>query len=168
MAAERPFGSEVGGLERHLNPDALPAGESFRDLTVERSFDDVRDQRRILEMLARLGGRREEKKKLPSKNVNTSNGWEPFNTDLDPTNQKFINLYGGVFSQQMELLRPKVEELLRVAAIDGKVVLTTMSADRKRSISGVTSEGAVMARRGLFWGEKIVREYEQPKPYQVL
>jgi len=83
--------------------------------------------------------------------------WEPFNLDpfnLDPhPSQNFINLYGGPFSQQMELNRKNAERLLQVAAIEGKVILTSLSMSRTRSAE-VNPDGTATGKRGLFWGKK--------------
>src|SRR3990167_2727247 len=88
--------------------------------------------------------------------------WEPFNLDpfnLDPhPSQNFINLYGGPFSQQMELNRKNAERLLDVAAIEGKVILADKPMNRSRSIAGVNSDGSVTGRRRLFYGERIEDE----------
>jgi|SRR3989344_3256598 len=83
--------------------------------------------------------------------------WEPFNTEPS-FNDRFINLYGGPFSQQMELNRKNAERLLDVAAIEGKVILADKPMNRSRSIAGVNSDGSVTGRRRLFYGERIEDE----------
>lgn len=129
MATERPFGSESGGFGRRLHPDTLSADKGLGDLSVERSFIDAGDQRRILEVLVRLG-RKKEKPEGQSARRLTTNGWESFTKEPEP-NQRFINLYNGPYATQMELARAKIEQLLNVAAIDGNVVLTMMPTSRE-------------------------------------
>ncbi|OGH23643.1 MAG: hypothetical protein A2958_02620 [Candidatus Levybacteria bacterium RIFCSPLOWO2_01_FULL_38_13] len=89
--------------------------------------------------------------------VPVNGDWEPFN--LDPhQSQNFVNLYGGPFSQQMELNRTNAERLLQAAGIEGKVIIADLPMDRSRSIAGVNTDGSVTGRRRLFWGEKVQEE----------
>jgi len=89
--------------------------------------------------------------------TSVNDDWEPFNLEPHPS-KNFVNLYGGSFSQQMKLNRRNAERLLKVAAIEGKVILADRPMDRSRSIAGVNSDGSVTRRRKLFWGEKIQDE----------
>ncbi len=88
------------------------------------------------------------------------NPWEPFNLEPNP-NQKFVNLYSGPFSQQMELNRANADRLLDVAGIQGQIILTDVPMDRSRGIAGINSDGSVTKRRGLFWGEKLEEDQSQ-------
>src|SRR3989344_4155614 len=87
--------------------------------------------------------------------------WESFLSKPAPQ-QRFINLYGGPFGQQMELNRKNAEKLLEMGGIEGKLILVDLPMDRSRSIAGVNSDGSVTGRRRLFWGEKIEDE-ESPR-----
>lgn len=93
--------------------------------------------------------------------VPVNGDWEPFNTESH-SSQNFINLYGGSFSQQMELNRKNAERLIQVAGIEGKVIIADLPMNRSRSIAGVNSDGSVTGRRRLFWGERIGDE-EKPQ-----
>jgi len=90
--------------------------------------------------------------------------WESFNTQPDPS-RCFINLYGGPFSQNMELNRTNAERLLEVTGIEGKIILADGPMDRSRYIDGINSDGSVTARRRLFWGEKI---QDEDKPHSLV
>jgi len=109
----------------------------------------------------------EEKERLPQEEgENRQDGFEPFLTDPQPDTQRFINIYGGNYSQQMELNRLSVEELMRVGAYKGQIILTSLPPLRKRSLD-INADGSATAKRRLFWGEKVEDE-ETIRPYQVL
>ena len=109
----------------------------------------------------------EEKAAIPQEGGNDRrDGFEPFLTEPQPDNQRFINMYGGNYSQHMELNRLRAEELMRVGAFNGQIVLTSSSSLRRTS-PDVNPDGSVTAKRGLFWGEQV-QEEETARPYQVL
>lgn len=81
-----------------------------------------------------------------------SGDWEPFSTNTEP-DQKFINLYGGNYAEDMELNRRKVEQLISVSALQGVVVLESLSQARRRAID-INPDGSVTSKKRLFWGEK--------------
>lgn len=158
---ERSFGASpelfVPGREvmRSFSPDNKPGQEPDYDEMIRRG------QRRLLEAIENeteeqvlFSGEELAKSKDRKKKPNP---WEPFNLEPHPS-QRFINLYGGPFSQQMELNRINAERLLDVAAIQGQVVLTDVPMDRNRSIAGVNTDGSVTRRRNLFFGEKLEEE----------
>lgn len=88
--------------------------------------------------------------------------WEPFCSE--PTaGQKFVNLYGGPFAQQLELNRTNAERLIVVAAISGQIILSDIPMDRKRYLDGVNPDGSVTVRRQLFFGQKIDQEKSDKK-----
>lgn len=86
------------------------------------------------------------------------NGRVPFLDEPEPSQQKFVNLYGGPFAAQMQLNRNNAERLIKVAGIEGKIIMTDLPIDRRYSITGVNSDGSVTGRKGLFWGEKLEDE----------
>lgn len=139
---------------RYFSPDNKPDKEPSYDEMIERG------RRRLLEAIVNgdesdgnVVFSAETPPALKNKKQNY-NPWEPFNLEPNPS-QRFVNLYGGPYSQQMELNRANAERLLEVAAIQGRVTLTDVPMDRNRSIAGVNTDGSVTKRRGLFWGEKI-------------
>lgn len=77
--------------------------------------------------------------------------WEPFNSEPESA-QRFINLYGGNFAQDMKLNRKNTERLIRVAALEGNIILTSLSPSRTRSID-INPDGSTTAKRRLFWDE---------------
>lgn len=164
-------------LERDFNGINSNQEQTTYDYRVTHSTEDTRSQksgeeekevRKILEVLAKIGkqdNRPEDSTSKSTENGKVGNFWEPFLSEPTP-DERFINLYGGNFAQQMELARGKVEELIRIAGLDGKIVLTELTSERKRQISGVTSEGAIMGKKGLFFGEKL--DEDEKQFFQVL
>lgn len=89
-------------------------------------------------------------------------GFEPFDgTAENQTGKLFVNLYGGAFSQEMELNRKAIEQALRLAHLDGKVFLSSLSLSRGRSFEA-NSDGSVSAKRSVFFGEKLEEEKDNP------
>ena len=85
----------------------------------------------------------------------SKNGFEPFiNGDKNSKDNLFINLYGGNFSQKMELNRKGVEKALKIAHLDGQVFLTSLSPNRQKAIEA-NPDGSVSAKRFLLFEEKI-------------
>ncbi len=74
--------------------------------------------------------------------------WEPFSKDSEP-DQKFINLYGGNYYQDMELNRKRAEQLIRVSALQGVVTLQSLSTSRRRGID-INPDGSVTSKKKLF------------------
>ncbi len=78
--------------------------------------------------------------------------WEPISQE--PTeNNRFLNFYHGNYAQDMEINRKRVEQAIKVAGLEGNVVLTSLSYSRTRSIEA-NPDGSVASKRGLLWGEK--------------
>ena len=136
-------------------PDNKPDKEPDYDEMIERG------RRRLLEAIENDSEEQivfSEEELAESKGKKQKpNPWEPFNLEPHPS-QNFVNLYGGPYSQQMELNRANAERLLEVAGIEGKVILADRPMDRSRSVAGVNPDGSVTGRRKLFWGEKIEEE----------
>lgn len=93
-------------------------------------------------------------------------GFEPFVDPESIDDPLFINGYNGNFAQQMELNRKGVERVLKIAHLDGKVVLTQFIPSNKRTIEA-NSDGSVTAKRSLFLGQKV-EEAEHDPLYRVL
>lgn len=94
-------------------------------------------------------------------------GFEPF-VNPKPTNTLlFVNGYNGNFAQNMELNRKAVERALRIAHLDGQVVLTSLVSSRKTSVDA-NPDGTVTAKRALFVGEEIEREEKAVPYYKVV
>ncbi len=73
--------------------------------------------------------------------------WEPFLLEPSPED-RFVNLYGGPFSQQMELNRKNVERFIEVAGLEGNITLVDVPRDRRAagvSVTSVTPEGTATA-----------------------
>lgn len=78
--------------------------------------------------------------------------WEPFSQRPIRVN-RFFNLYDGNYAQDMEINRERVEQAIKVAGLEGDIVLTSLSYSRTRSLEA-NPDGSVAAKRGLLWGEK--------------
>lgn len=120
------------------------------------NFGQIEEKQREKEHKGKDSGNSSKKSDLPA----GRHGWEPFNQEPS-SEQRFVNLYGGVFSAQMELNRKKAEELVRVAALEGQIVLTSLSAIRNRPFEA-NPDGSVTAKRRLPWGEKPTEDVENP------
>lgn len=154
---ERDFGNFEAGFGKSQVDEVSQPEFKVIDGEVSRRTGEATISQ-IRESLVKIERTPESPPKIQSQPAKTD--WEPFNTE--PTSeQRFINLYGGVYSAQMELNRIKAEGLIRVAAIEGNIVLTSLSASRTRSIE-VNPDGSVTAKRRLFWGEKPVEDKENP------
>ncbi len=78
--------------------------------------------------------------------------WEPFSQEPAGDN-RFLNFYNGNYSQDMEINRKRAEQAIKVAGLEGNIILTSLSYSRTRSIEA-NPDGSVAGKRGLFWGEK--------------
>lgn len=78
--------------------------------------------------------------------------WEPFLQE-PAGNNRFLNFYNGNYAQDMEINRKRVEQAIKVAGLEGNVVLTSLSYSRTRSIEA-NPDGSVAGKKGSFWGEK--------------
>lgn len=88
-------------------------------------------------------------------------GFEPFINPEPQDDQLFVNEYNGNFAQQMELNREGVEQLLKIAHLEGKVILTSLNSSRQRSIEA-NPDGSVTSKRSLFIRERIEDDKENP------
>ncbi len=89
----------------------------------------------------------------PKEKQHKTDGFEPFVGGSSNSSDLFINGYNGNFAQHMELNRKGIERVLKVAHLDGKVVLTSSISSRKPSTESQGNE--LVAKRKLFFGEKI-------------
>ena len=101
----------------------------------------------------------------PRPRVLAKDGFEPFISDSQP-GDRFINLYNGAFSQQMKLNRRKAEEFIRIAGLEGSIVLTSVPRSRIRNID-VNPDGTVTARKSLSHGESP-KEWVEEKPVRAI
>ncbi len=96
----------------------------------------------------------------------TNHPWEAL-TNEPTSEQKFVVAYSGPYAQRLEINRANAERFMRVAAIDGRIMLTDLSSTRGRQIEGVNSDGSVTQRKGLFWGDKINKDGSEATYSQV-
>ena len=140
------FGNNLKLLEQRP-----PNLDNFQEFLTNQDAGEIAQIRQALAKIAERPKAPKEKTPKPEKSFNNQ-VWEPFNTEPAP-NQRFINLYGGNFAQNMELNRKKAERLIQVAALEGIVILSSLSPSRTRSLE-VNPDGTATGKRGLFWGEK--------------
>ena len=156
MRPERSFGPHSPDVPSFLIREPIRSTIEFKPLVVPNEiilFSKI-DGKKDTETSGQTPGINQDVKPIKT---SVNGDWEPFN--LEPhQSQNFVNLYSGLFSQQMELNRRNAERLLQVAGIEGKVIIDDLPMDRSRSIAGVNSDGSVTARKRLFWGEKIQDE----------
>ncbi|MDO8486839.1 MAG: hypothetical protein Q7S45_00890 [Candidatus Curtissbacteria bacterium] len=103
---------------------------------------------------------------LPEETRREPDGFEPFSTEPGE-GQKFINLYGGSFYRNLELNRVAVEEIIRVAALQGNIVLISVPKERDPRSVDINPDGSATRKRSLFWGEKP-QEDEPQRPVRVV
>ena len=107
-----------------------------------------------------------EETRKPQPQTTGRNGFEPFiNGNENGKNNLFVNLYGGNFSQKMELNRKGVERVLEIAHLDGTVILTSLIAPRK---SSEAQGNELAAKRNLFFGDKIQDEDRENPSHRVI
>lgn len=139
--------------------------EIFRPKETRVAFSEIKVSRltkgeavigaRIPELSRMLAAeeKKEENPQPDNKNVR-KDGFEPF-VNPEPTNNPlFVNRYNGNFAQQMELNRKGVERVLKIAHLDGQIILTSLNPLRQRSVEA-NSDGSVTGKRSLFFGEKM-------------
>lgn len=117
--------------------------------------------RELSQMLFAERKKDEELEGQPREKTPQTDGFEPFVNPEPISNPIFINGYTGNFAQRMELNRKGVEKVLKIAHLDGKVVLVSMPSSRTRSVDA-NPDGTVTGKRNLFWGEKIENDEENP------
>lgn len=90
------------------------------------------------------------------------NRWEPVLSEPTST-QNFVMIYGGPYSQKMEIDRVTAERFVDVAAINGRVYITDLAVNRGRVTAGINSDGSVSAGRASFGSLKlpVFREEEE-------
>ena len=165
---------EIQGLEqvKRINQDAGINQSKERDFVVpiESNHSEEEPEREAQIQEIRFGLQQEnnneegesEEKGSPQK----SDGFEPFVSQEPQEEHSFVNLYGGAYSQRMELNRGAVERALKIAHLDGKVFLTTLTPSRDRSTEAQSNE--LVAKRFLFFGEKTQKEEEDNPLYRVV
>ena len=136
-----------------INNNGLAKAEAGLDLR-------IRELSRMLSFEEKEG---KEKQYLQPQEAN-NNGFEPFVDPETQENQLFINGYNGNFTQKMELNRKGVERVLKIAHLEGQVVLTSLSFSRQRSIGGVNPDGSVAAKKKLMPGEEIDDSQKEINP----
>lgn len=104
---------------------------------------------------------KEAEKSRPQKT--SRNGFEPFVNPEPGRNHLFVNGYNGNFAQQMDLNRKGIEEVLKIAHLDGRVILASLSPLRQRSIEA-NPDGSVTGKRSLLFGESI-EEDQKDNPF---
>ena len=118
-------------------------------------------------LFAESKAKKEADEKLQEK-ATRPDGFEPFiNGEENGDSNLFVNLYGGNFSQKMELNRKGVEKALKIARLDGQVFLTSLSPNRQRAIEA-NPDGSVSAKRFLLFGKKIEENQENNPLSQVV
>lgn len=161
MSAER-----IGGQEQneHAKPIIRLFGEEMPDALHRREYfssplpaDQEESPEQPLQELRHLSSESGAEAKGKKKNV-----WESFSAEPEK-GQRFMNLYTGPFYQRMELARANAERLIKVAALDGTITLSDFTPERRRSIEGVNPDGSAIARRNLFWGERLPTDVEETK-----
>jgi len=136
----------------NLNPselkiNTLPIGEA--SLTVRIG--------EISRMLSAEGQKGKEADEQPQKETRTD-GFEPFVNPEPTENPLFVNGYVGNFAQVMELNRVGIERVLKIAHLDGKVVLVNVSSLR---FDAEAQGNELAAKRTPSFGEKIEEDHEE-------
>jgi hypothetical protein len=137
----------------------------LRPQTEPPSFPQQQElgETRILQMLSKIPKedqvQKQEGQSLPKRNK----AFEPFINDEDDDQQgcRFINLYGGNFAKDMQLNKHAVEQVAKIASLDGQIILTSLSPNRQRSIDA-NSDGSVTSKKRLFWEETVEKEEGNP------
>jgi hypothetical protein len=146
-AGEVPVHPRFNIDEINIFPSPKTYPEYIEQLRRMDQESDTKDEPDIESMIER--GRERLFKTIEAEEKKRNNPWEPFN--LEPqSNQRFINLYNGPYSEHMEFNREKSERLLEVAGIEGKVVIVDVPRDRSAggaTITSVNPDGSSSAGR---------------------
>lgn len=78
--------------------------------------------------------------------------WESLSS-VEPSEQFACN-YGGNFSQRLEINRPVIDRFLRIAALDGRILLKEGNSDRFRPAPDINPDGSTTGKGRLRWGEE--------------
>ena len=103
-------------------------------------------------MEIRLLGRDEKKSEQ------TGNG--KINGSESTGSQLFVDGYNGNYAQQMDFNRRGIGRVLRIAHLDGRVVLVSLSTSRERSLEA-NPDGSVAAKRSFLLGKKMQDENKE-------
>lgn len=94
------------------------------------------------------------------------NGWEPILES--PPSDLFVCNYGGPFAQQLELNRGAIGRFLRIAALDGRVLLTEDKYRPPQLTPDLNPDGSITGRGSLRWGEKPQVEKRKGSNYYLV
>lgn len=146
---ENPFGSR-SVQEGKIYPSNLnPEGKIFAETPSRPTPPELPEEiQKRLEALA----------KRTEKRIRNSHG-RPKPNEPKPTRKFFVDDYTGNFAQQM-IITNHAEQALRIANLDGSVLLTSMSPSRQRSIDA-NPDGSVTSKRNLIFGEKINQDDQE-------
>lgn len=90
-------------------------------------------------------------------------GWEPF-LESKPS-ERFVCNYGGPFSSQMELNRRSIDRFLKIAALDGRVLIQENKASPDQVIPDINPDGSTVAKGSLRWGQQLQTFEERKHQY---
>ncbi|MBI1982284.1 MAG: hypothetical protein HYY87_02335 [Candidatus Levybacteria bacterium] len=83
-------------------------------------------------------------------------GWEPV-LEGAPS-KRFACSYDGHFAQQLELNRPVIERFLKIASLDGRLLLNGHRSSQLQSAPDINPDGSTANKRGLQWSKKSTLE----------
>lgn len=79
--------------------------------------------------------------------------WEPV-AEIEPS-ERFASTYGGNFAKELEINRVALGRFLKIAALDGRLLLREGHSDRFRVAPDLNPDGSVTGKGRLRWGEKV-------------
>lgn len=89
-------------------------------------------------------------------------GFEPFINPEPQEGNLLENIYRGNFSQKMELNRQRAERVLKIAHLNGKVVLSSLPQSRSRS----EVQGNELAAKRFLIFDRKTQKPEEENPYK--
>lgn len=113
------------------NPGFFPLNPSFseREINISPAKETgIKERiRELSQLLFAESKKGKETKTQPQNETPRTDGFEPFVNPQPAENPLFVNSYTGNFAQQMELNRKGIERVLKIAHLDGQVILTSLS-----------------------------------------
>ncbi|MEK7517412.1 MAG: hypothetical protein AAB583_02590 [Patescibacteria group bacterium] len=108
--------------------------------------------------------RRDNREEQSSRRENgqKSDGFEPFLNQDQQEGNLFVNNYGGNYAHDMQLNRRRVERVLEIAQLDGRVFLTTLAPSRSRADA---QDNELAAKRFLIF-DRQTQKAEGENPYK--